>query len=63
MDKSNDDKGKSLVKFPNTSSSGKRSRDNKCFKCLGFGHMVTQYPNQHVIVARSGCLKNKGASD
>jgi hypothetical protein len=29
-----------------------RNRDIKCFKCLGSGHIVSQYPNKRVMVMR-----------
>ena len=50
-----DVKAKSLV----TSSKGKtntkpftRTREIKCFRCQGFGHIASQCPNQRVVITR-----------
>ena len=31
-------------------SQSSRSRDIKCFKCLGIGHMASQCPNKKVVI-------------
>ena len=40
-------KGKATDSFAN------RSRDIKCFKCLGRGHIASQCPNRNVMVVRA----------
>lgn len=38
-----------------TEASSSRSRDIKCFKCLGRGHIVSQCPSKEVmIMTRAG---------
>ena len=29
-----------------------RNRDIKCFYCMGFGHIASQYPNKRVMVMK-----------
>ena len=41
---------------------GKRSKDIKCFKCLGFEHIAAQCPNQRIIVTRGACIESEGRS-
>ncbi|XP_074560130.1 uncharacterized protein LOC141816203 [Curcuma longa] len=38
--------------FPTTSSSTSKSRDIKCFKCLGKGHIASECPNKKTMVVR-----------
>ena len=39
--------------FPSTNeSSSSKSRNIKCFKCLGNGHIVSQFPNKKIMVLR-----------
>ena len=30
-----------------------RSKEIKCFKCLGMGHYVSQYPNKRTLVMKA----------
>ena len=34
----------------NQDTSKPRNRDTKCFRCLGFGHITSQRPNQRVML-------------
>ena len=43
-----DIKGKAKIE----SSQLTRSRDVKCFKCLGYGHIASQCPNKKVMIAQ-----------
>ena len=37
----------------------KKSRDIKCFKCLGHGHIASQCPNKRVMVMKGGKLESE----
>ncbi|KAG2411297.1 hypothetical protein I3760_Q013700, partial [Carya illinoinensis] len=39
-------------KKPKLASQPSRNRDIKCFKCLGSGHIASQYPNKCVMIMR-----------
>ena len=59
------------AKSPSTSSKGKsdtkpfsRTRDVKCFRCQGFGHIASQCPNQRaMIILDNGDVESVSSGD
>ena len=60
-EKREDGKGKGKVAAVDVvdQTQQKKSRDIKCFKCLGLGHIASQCPNKRVIVIKGDKVESK----
>ncbi|KAH1242455.1 putative mitochondrial protein [Glycine max] len=50
--KPKEDKGKTLEKYTPKTSFQKRTSNIKCFKCLGRGHIASQWPTKKTMIMR-----------
>ena len=58
VEKPNDNSHKAAIaaelKRGVASNSGRKTREVKCFKCHGYGHIAFQYPNKRVMIITDG---------
>ena len=52
-------KGKAVVGKVVDQTQHKKSRDIKCFKCLGLGHIASQCPNKRVMVMKGDKVESE----
>ena len=53
-------KGKAVIGEAVDQTQHKKGRDTKCFKCLGLGHIASQYPNKRVMVMKGDKVESEG---
>ena len=56
-------KEKVVAKKVNDQTQQKKSRDIKCFKCLGHGHIASQCPNKRVMVMKGKEIESQEEED
>ena len=53
------EKGKVVASEVVDQTQHKKSRDIKCFKCLGLSHIASQCPNKRVMVLKGDKVENE----